>query len=253
MVKIPCPSCNEQNFDSDIICWKCGEPLHQPLSVQVDAPVRNSTSSLHDGSIQMGVQSESFAANCQSVEDERKTVITAGTLGALFGVVVMLLGLAVYMKWFYQTDAHTYTSYRYGDTVISTWYIWVLVGIAAVSGASSAISRERELLGYLIYAFLNGICHVVPCFLWPTRGFWRHFSGYTDTLGYLAALCGFVFTWLILRRNGQGSPLPQLSLPIFDSRGPEEVQTSLIGVIRVGLAAYAILQFCIWFTTRVFH
>jgi hypothetical protein len=34
--KIPCPSCGEPNFDTDIVCWKCAEPLRaEPAPVHI--------------------------------------------------------------------------------------------------------------------------------------------------------------------------------------------------------------------------
>ena len=137
MAKIPCPSCGEENFDSDLVCWKCGEPLWKAAHPSAD----------------LGIQSEPIAATqqmeaAQSDGNPAKVKcnpILAGLIGGLLGALAGAISCVPF--WL---QLHLGLPVAVGDIHFIHW----AVAGALIAGIITTASEYGDIAGFVTYQIM---------------------------------------------------------------------------------------------------
>lgn len=135
MKKIPCPSCREPNFDTDIVCWKCGEPLRQldgPDACQPSQTVQMDVSALRP----------SGGAGVVRAPASRSELVLAMVIAAVAGALVSMLLNIPFILWIKASCI------PYSEAI--PFVRWMTVA-GAVAGAVSVTGRYGVVAGFLVY------------------------------------------------------------------------------------------------------
>ncbi|HEY3297611.1 MAG TPA: hypothetical protein VGK34_03060, partial [Armatimonadota bacterium] len=236
MQKIPCPSCNEPNFPSDVMCWKCGAPLYkreQPAPAEPEpepTPQEPDEVPAEQAENAPETKPNAIMEAIINLETEgpsyRKNFMLALFLAPVIGIAANMLFSIPFYLWLSADSLRS--SAAAGFIVISS------IG-AAAAGFAAVYSGYGAAAGMVVYGislilfrlFAISPSVIAPPELWTYHLFSGYFISYTGMFGSV----------LVLRAMKRRIVPPALSPKSpLNSKPGMAIALSVIAAIVLGLA-----------------
>lgn len=232
MQKIPCPSCGEPNFSTDIMCWKCGaslhkreqpEPVEPPVPEPAPAPVPEEVAAPE---IQPNAIMEAVIAMETEEVTYQKNLVFAVIFGGIVGMLVNLLFSIPFQSWVHADSLPS--------SVILPFILITTIG-AGIAGALAVYHSYGAVAGFVAYAaslILIRLIAVAPTVVAPPELWTYHLFS-----GFFIAYAGMLGAILVLRLMGR-----RIQLPAFSPKSPMNQKSGMMIALPVIIAVVLVLS-----------